>query len=297
MNNELYHHGIVGQKWGVRNGPPYPLQGGSYTPSEKEAIYKERRKKHSIYNKKHFDEVLSPEKTTLTTLSYNPNRTKGTDMFYAIHTPTDVHQYNAMFNQPLKRNAYDENGKLIGSGSYLKWRINNGVKTDMKVASEDSAANAFRKLYSRDRDFYNFVTDERRMQSHFVNSKYVFQGYREARSALQKLRSREDYVPTAKELQVIYRMFNYVIPSDGGGDAKRAKDVYTQRAKFFRELKKAGYGAVLDTNDGIYGGYKAQNPIIVFDIDNVLPKETYMTTIGSKRASELAFLGRRALGI
>lgn len=23
--NELYHHGIQGQKWGVRNGPPYPL--------------------------------------------------------------------------------------------------------------------------------------------------------------------------------------------------------------------------------------------------------------------------------
>ena len=24
--NEIYHHGIKGQKWGVRNGPPYPLK-------------------------------------------------------------------------------------------------------------------------------------------------------------------------------------------------------------------------------------------------------------------------------
>ena len=25
MDNELYHHGIEGQRWGRRNGPPYPL--------------------------------------------------------------------------------------------------------------------------------------------------------------------------------------------------------------------------------------------------------------------------------
>lgn len=25
MNNELTHHGIIGMRWGVRNGPPYPL--------------------------------------------------------------------------------------------------------------------------------------------------------------------------------------------------------------------------------------------------------------------------------
>lgn len=25
MESRLYHHGIKGQKWGVKNGPPYPL--------------------------------------------------------------------------------------------------------------------------------------------------------------------------------------------------------------------------------------------------------------------------------
>ena len=31
---ELYHHGIKGQKWGVVNGPPYPLGKDQYSKSE-----------------------------------------------------------------------------------------------------------------------------------------------------------------------------------------------------------------------------------------------------------------------
>lgn len=25
-SDDLYHHGIKGQKWGVRRGPPYPIE-------------------------------------------------------------------------------------------------------------------------------------------------------------------------------------------------------------------------------------------------------------------------------
>lgn len=96
---ELYHHGILNQKWGVRNGPPYPLGGGAYSEAEKKAIYKKRMQRNSIYNKRHFDEVLSKDKTTLHTLSYDSNRTKNADMFYASHDFFDEHQYNALFNK------------------------------------------------------------------------------------------------------------------------------------------------------------------------------------------------------
>ena len=34
---ELYHHGIMGQRWGKRNGPPYPLGAGDHSASEKKA--------------------------------------------------------------------------------------------------------------------------------------------------------------------------------------------------------------------------------------------------------------------
>ena len=32
---ELYHHGINGQKWGVRNGPPYPLTLSAHSSKER----------------------------------------------------------------------------------------------------------------------------------------------------------------------------------------------------------------------------------------------------------------------
>ena len=45
LYQDLYieHHGIQGQKWGVRNGPPYPLRGGDYSYSEKQAIKRNKK--------------------------------------------------------------------------------------------------------------------------------------------------------------------------------------------------------------------------------------------------------------
>lgn len=35
--SELWHHGILGQRWGKKNGPPYPLDAGDHSASEKKA--------------------------------------------------------------------------------------------------------------------------------------------------------------------------------------------------------------------------------------------------------------------
>ncbi len=36
----IAHHGILGQKWGKKSGPPYPLGSGDHTPAEKSAAKK-----------------------------------------------------------------------------------------------------------------------------------------------------------------------------------------------------------------------------------------------------------------
>lgn len=278
----LYHHGIRGQKWGERNGPPYPLSGRQYSYSEER--YKKRTKKeYSLTNKKHYDKTLSKD-TTLRTLSYDKNRTKNADMFYATYTTADKHLYNALFNSPIS--SLDK--------KVYKYKIDNSLKSDLKIASEDSGAKAFSDLYASNRDFSNFVLDENRMQSYFVQDKYKFRGYREARDTLTKMRD-ASYTPTSADLKTVYRMFNYVIPYDGNGNKSNGNDVLQQRAKFFKELSKSGYGAVLDTNDAIYGGFKADSPVIVFDTKQIIPKEIKETKLSDKRISELVVIANKIL--
>ena len=54
-NDFLQHHGILGQKWGVKNGPPYPIGSEGHSLSEKKAGWKKSigggRNEH-LYNRK-----------------------------------------------------------------------------------------------------------------------------------------------------------------------------------------------------------------------------------------------------
>lgn len=294
--NELYHHGILGQEWGKRNGPPYPLKGGDYSREERLHVYTERKKKkNSIYNKKHFDKVIS-EGTDIHTLSRAKDRTSGTDMYFATFEKLDKQQYRSLFNEKAPETIYDDDGNAIGTGQFYRWDISNTAKTDIRVASEDSAAKCFSNLYENDRDFYNFVTDPDRMKSLFVESRYKFRGYREARDALDKVSSGAQK-PTEKDLKTIYRMFNYVLPNDGGGNVRVQKDVLKQRTKFFDALKKAGYGAVLDTNDAIYGGFKATAPVIVFDTESFVLGNTVRLNAKDKKVADVATAFRKTFGV
>ena len=277
---------------GVRNGPPYPLKGGSYRREPQRKIREFTKKR---YVKKHVDTTIE-RGTTIKTLSYDANRTKGVDMFYATYKNLDVMQYRSLFNKKVPVPVYDENGKEIGSDMCYKFSIQNKACRDMKIASEDSGAKAFSDLYENNRDFYNFVTDEHRMEAAFDSSKYKFKGYREAQQALSRIRQ-DGYTPTENDLRLVYRMYNYIIPSDGHGNAALGTDVSRQRARFFKELQDSGYSGVLDTNDALYGGFKADAPIIVFDMSSVVYSDARRLKTTDKAVADAALLGRKILGI
>lgn len=51
-DDSLEHHGIDGQKWGVRNGPPYPLGSGDHSAAEKRAMANDNKRNYKDIKKK-----------------------------------------------------------------------------------------------------------------------------------------------------------------------------------------------------------------------------------------------------
>lgn len=83
--NSLMHHGIEGQKWGERNGPPYPLNPSKRSWREKRAA-KRREKilsdpnklyKHSDeFTKEEIDEAITRYRSKSELKNYTKNKTK-----------------------------------------------------------------------------------------------------------------------------------------------------------------------------------------------------------------------------
>lgn len=276
----IKHHGIAGQKWGVRNGPPYPLKGGKVTsgPSENTS-YKKTIRQNTDQNKRHFDKEL-PKGTTIQTLSHDKNRTRASNFYYASYKKLDSLQYEAFLNTPASDTGL------------LKFRISNKAKQNVKVASEDSSVKIFDKLYRNDRDFYNYVTDKSRMQSRFSNDwsgvvkMLSYKEYSESLAALEKSRVKKSV--SYEELTKIYRLYNYTLPN-------MDKDTSRQRDKFFKAIKSEGYGAILDTNDGLYNRVKATSPIIIVDPEEFMFSGAERTTLADKSFGSIVLVGRKAL--
>lgn len=260
----LKHHGILGQKWGDRNGPPYPLKGGQYSYLERKE-QKKSKNKYSQRNRRHFDTVVKKD-TEFQTLSYDKNRTRdpNLDYFYTVYEKSDKDYYRTMFDNKAPAPIYDDDGNVIGTGKFYKYEIKNKAVKDLNIASEDTCVDAFADLYSNNRDFYNFVADPNRMKKYIGNSRDHKSTYRYAKKALDKIQNGEEV--DKRDIQDVYAYFNYILPNDGKGDAKQAYDIAKQRARFFKELGKKGYSGLLDTNDSLYGEhYNAKMPIIIFD--------------------------------
>lgn len=122
-NTYLYHHGILGQHWGKKNGPPYPLDAGDHSASEKKAGWRKSLSKSGVdkdekngYNK----DTGEKKKFTLT------SNQKKAIAIGAAAVATGLVMYGA-----YKTGALD---KFIGSG---KDALHGGLESIGKASVSD----------------------------------------------------------------------------------------------------------------------------------------------------------------
>lgn len=149
------------------------------------------------------------------------------DIFYASKDKHD----NARYEGLLGMTRIQQTGKA--------YMLNLEASNDIKVASKDKAVKAFGDLYKNDSDFRKSVRDN--VSQHFTGKNKV---------------DPDNMSP--RNIKKMYDNFNAgLIDIRGSGSGADAK--------FYSKLKSAGYGAIQDINDMKYSGYRAKNPLIVFD--------------------------------
>ena len=136
--------------------------------------------------------------------------------------------------------------------------------SDIKVASRDKAMKTFGNLLDNDAEFRSIIMKN-------------MPGY----NGETKL--------SGKKLKQLYENFNRGFTVFNRSDI--APDGIAPAKKFYDKLKAAGYGAIQDVNDMDYSGYRAKNPLIVFDKanENIMVKsmrEMTLTEINRNLARE-----------
>ncbi len=127
----------------------------------------------------------------------------------------------------------------------------------LKVPSDENASNITAGLL-KEKEF------KQNLEASIADSKEKMRRptqqvlFKQAENALKK----DPATLTASEKVAIYKALNLSLTNHN------AQEVAAQ-SRFYAELSKKGYNALLDYNDKDYSSYHAKRPMIVFDVDSV----------------------------
>lgn len=302
-NYEFYHHGIKGQRWGIRR---FQKKDGSLTPEGKkrydnDAPAEKKKSKHRLMleerYKSHGLTQEEAEKEAAKRIRYEKiivgaaavtvaacaayaiskkirDRTDGLikagDSLQRIEMRDTGGKLNDVFFMSKGKHDNDRYRGLLGMTRHQQtgeaYLMKLQANSDIKVASKDKAAKIFGDLYKNDDDFRNSVKDH--VSKHFSG----------------RNRLNADNL-SDRNIKKLYENFNanlINIRQGGSGADKR----------FYDKLKSSGYGAIQDINDMKFSGYNAKNPLIVFGNSDKISVKSVSKLNGNKAMAE----GMKELG-
>lgn len=292
MDKCLEHHGIKGQKWGIRR---YQYSDGTYTPAGKRryrnASNISKTSKSLRLTSMKVSELVNSTRMQMTGKQYVDSYLKsGTTLariqtsdkfekfaFYATYNKHDTEEYMGLFGKNLMDRANAEAAKAenvakkSNSESDIELAKELRAKADntkvyqlkleaikkLKVPSDENASDITAKLL-KDDEFKNNVIASIKDSKEKMRRPTQQIIFTQAQNALKKDLNKL----TSSDKTAIYKAFNLSLVNHN------AQEVAAQN-KFYSELKKKGYNALLDYNDKEFSSYHATRPMIVFDIDSV----------------------------
>lgn len=289
MSEYLMHHGIKGQKWGVRR---YQYTDGTLTPAG--------RKRYSVNTDSNsFDKLMSTKvkdlansvRTQVTGKQYVDGYLKsGTTLariqtssnfekfaFYATYKKHDVDEYMGLFGKNLMSRADSEakraekaaassgSEKDLAYAQELRNKADNAkvyqlkleATKKLKIPSDENAGDITANLL-KENDF------KKNVYASIIDSKEKMKRPTQQVLFNQALKamSKDSSELSSAEKTAIYKALNLSLVNHN------PQEISAQN-RFYSELKKKGYNALLDYNDKEYSSYHAKRPMIVFDVDSV----------------------------
>jgi len=256
INNDIYHHGIKGQSWGVKNGPPYPLSENKKYVYYDDTMsrFKTQKKNNDLKNKR--DIILESKKYQ----RFQPNNNT-----YNIDDRSTYVSFDKIDNLIYYEYA-KQLLKMKGNDKIYKMQIVNSGK--LKVASNDNVKNMLIDTINDDKQFKTAINNaiDRGVMDYTSKLNPGARRRNKIFNDAQKVIKKDVNEWSDKDKDTIFKAWNTSLTF--AYDENKKNIDWNEYNKLYKKLKSEGYSAIWDVHDIEISNMHTSSPLIIFDKSN-----------------------------